>query len=326
MKESDTGLAVPSEWDLVSDKQMMQEEQPLQVARCTGIRNDSKYVINVKQIARFVVGLGDKVSTMDIEEGMHVGVDCNKYQIQIPLPPKIDSSVTMMTVEEKPDVTHNDIWGGGILCYGPPETGKTLLACAVVNQTNACFIRVIGSEVVQKYVGEGARMVHELFQKACIVFLDEVDAIGGARFDDESGGGNEVHRTMLEIVNQLYGFDAHGNIEVLMATNRVSRQVCFSTLILLLDILDPALLQPGQLDWKVEFRLPDLESWTQIFEIHAQTMNCEWGICFELLSHLCPNSIAHQKTVTERDFLEVVDKVIKGYQDFSATPKYMVYS
>jgi 26S proteasome regulatory subunit T1 len=145
----------------------------------------------------------------------------------------------------------------GVLCYGPPGTGKTLLARAVANRTDACFIRVIGSELVQKYVGEGARMVRELFQvyrglhihkpssslylilcsinsfevlfccmqmarskKACVVFFDEVDAIGGARFDDGAGGDNEVQRTMLEIVNQLDGFDARGNIKVLMATNR----------------------------------------------------------------------------------------------------------
>lgn len=154
IKESDTGLAPPSRWDLVSDKQMMQEEQPLQVARCTKIINpntdDARYVINVKQIAKFVVGLGDKVAPTDIEEGMRVGVDRNKYQIQIPLPPKIDPSVTMMTVEEKPDVTYSDIGGSkeqiekmrevvelpllhpekfvalgidppkGVLCYGPP--------------------------------------------------------------------------------------------------------------------------------------------------------------------------------------------------------------
>ncbi|OIW02501.1 hypothetical protein TanjilG_05094 [Lupinus angustifolius] len=316
IKESDTGLAAPSQWDLVSDKQMMQEEQPLQVARCTKIINpnseDAKYIINVKQIAKFVVGLGDKVSPTDIEEGMRVGVDRNKYQIQIPLPPKIDPSVTMMTVEEKPDVTYNDVGGckeqiekmrevvelpmlhpekfvklgidppKGVLCYGPPGTGKTLLARAVANRTDACFIRVIGSELVQKYVGEGARMVRELFQmarskKACIVFFDEVDAIGGARFDDGVGGDNEVQRTMLEIVNQLDGFDARGNIKVLMATNRP-------------DTLDPALLRPGRLDRKVEFGLPDLESRTQIFKIHTRTMNCERDIRFELLARLCPNS------------------------------------
>ena len=142
----------------------------------------------------------------------------------------------MMTVEEKPDVTYADLGGvteqiekirevvelpllqperfvqlgidppKGVLLFGPPGTGKTLLARAVANRTDACFIRVIGSELVQKYVGEGARMVRELFQmarskKACIVFFDEVDAIGGARFDDGAGGDNEVQRTMLQVRN-----------------------------------------------------------------------------------------------------------------------------
>ena len=218
VKESDTGLSLPSTWDLTADKQMMNEEQPLLVARCTKIidagTEDAKYMINVKQIAKYVVGLSDKVAPTDVEEAMRVGVDRTKFAIQIPLPPKIDPSVTMMTVEEKPDVTYDDIGGNmdgvqqlrevveipllhperfvnlgidppkGVMLYGPPGTGKTLSARAVANRTDACFIRVIGSELVQKYVGEGARMVRELFQmarqkKACIVF-DEVDAIGGS--------------------------------------------------------------------------------------------------------------------------------------------------
>lgn len=104
-----------------------------------------------------------------------------------------------------------------------------MCARAVANRTDATFIRVIGSELVQKYVGEGARMVRELFEmargkKACIIFFDEVDAIGGARFDDGAGGDNEVQRTMLELINQLDGFDPRGNIKVLMATNR---SLCF---------------------------------------------------------------------------------------------------
>ena len=117
IKESDTGLSPPSQWDLISDKQMMQEEQPLQVARCTKIINagadDAKYVVNLRQIAKFVVGLGEKVAPTDIEEGMRVGVDRTKYAIQIPLPPRIDPSVTMMQVEEKPDVTYDDVGGAG---------------------------------------------------------------------------------------------------------------------------------------------------------------------------------------------------------------------
>lgn len=367
IKESDTGLAPPSQWDLISDKQMMQQEQPLQVARCTKIVNpgteDAKYMINVRQIAKYVVGLGDKVAPTDIEEGMRVGVDRSaKYQIHIPLPPKIDPSVTMMTVEEKPDVTYAEVGGAkeqiqkirevvelpmlnperfvtlgidppkGVLLYGPPGTGKTLLARAVANQTDACFIRVIGSELVQKYVGEGARMVRELFQmarskKACIVFFDEVDAIGGARFDDGAGGDNEVQRTMLQIVTELDGFDARGNVKVLMATNRP-------------DTLDPALMRPGRLDRKIEFELPKLEGRTRILEIHSKSLNCEKGIRWELLARLCPNTTgaelrsvcteagmfairARRKAVTERDMLDAVQKVIKGYAKFSSTPKYM---
>lgn len=200
IKESDTGLAPPALWDLASDKQILQNEQPLQVARCTKIINadsdDPKYIINVKQFAKFVVDLADSVAPTDIEEGMRVGVDRNKYQIHIPLPPKIDPTVTMMQVEEKPDVTYSDVGGckeqieklrevvetpllhpekfvnlgieppKGVLLFGPPGTGKTLCARAVANRTDACFIRVIGSELVQKYVGEGARMVRELFEMA----------------------------------------------------------------------------------------------------------------------------------------------------------------
>lgn len=370
VKESDTGLAQPSLWDLAADKQMMQEEQPLQVARCTkiiktGEDEEAKYIINAKQIAKFVVALGERVSPTDIEEGMRVGVDRQKYQIQIPLPPKIDPSVTMMQVEEKPDVTYNDVGGckeqieklrevvetpllepqrfiklgidppKGVLLYGPPGTGKTLCARAVANRTDATFIRVIGSELVQKYVGEGARMVRELFEmarskKACIIFFDEVDAIGGARFDDGAGGDNEVQRTMLELINQLDGFDPRGNIKVLMATNRP-------------DTLDPALLRPGRLDRRVEFSLPDLEGRAHILKIHTKSMSVERNIRYELIARLCPNSTgaemrsvcteagmfairARRKVATEKDFLEAVNKVIKGYKKFSATPRYMTYN
>merc|ERR1711971_1328939 len=368
IKESDRGLAPPSQWDLNSDKVALQQEQPLLVARCTKIiekaaeDEGNQYMIVIRQIAKYVVDLGDNVAPTDIEEAMRVGVDRSKYKIQIPLPPKIDASVTMMTVEEKPDVTYDDVGGckeqieklrevvempllqpgkfvelgidppKGVLLYGPPGTGKTLCARAVANRTDATFIRVIGSELVQRYVGEGARMVRELFQlartkKACILFIDEVDAIGGARGGE---GDDEVQRTMLEIVNQLDGFDARGNVKILMATNRP-------------DTLDPALLRPGRLDRKVEFGLPDLEGRASIFQIHARSMNCERDIRFELLARLCPNTTgadissvckeagmfairARRKTISEKDMIDAVNKVIKGYSKFSATPKYLVYN
>ncbi|TID29553.1 hypothetical protein CANINC_001827 [Pichia inconspicua] len=377
IEESDTGLANPNLWDVAADRKRMNDEQPLQVARCTKIIKSAdaedadeadekaQYVINIKQIAKFVVGLGERVSPTDIEEGMRVGVDRSKYEIQLPLPPRIDPTVTMMTVEEKPDVTYSDVGGckeqieklrevvelpllsperfvklgidppKGILLYGPPGTGKTLCARAVANRTDATFIRVIGSELVQKYVGEGARMVRELFEmartkKACIIFFDEVDAIGGARFDDGAGGDNEVQRTMLELITQLDGFDPRGNIKVMFATNRP-------------NTLDPALLRPGRIDRKVEFSLPDLEGRANIFKIHAKSMSCERDIRWELISRMCPNATgaelrsvcteagmfairARRKVATEKDFLNAVEKVIKGNMKFSSTSRYMQYN
>jgi len=391
VKESDTGLAPPNLWDLPADRMRMSEEHPLQVARCTkiipvdpekaaaaravnpagalqgqkGADEQDKYVINIRQIAKFVVGLGERVAPTDIEEGMRVGVDRTKYQIQIPLPPKIDASVTMMQVEEKPDVTYSDVGGckeqieklrevvetpllspekfaklgidppKGVLLFGPPGTGKTLCARAVANRTDATFIRVIGSELVQKYVGEGARLVRELFEmarskKACIIFFDEIDAIGGARFDDGAGGDNEVQRTMLELINQLDGFDPRGNIKVLMATNRP-------------DTLDPALLRPGRLDRRVEFSLPDNEGRAHILRIHARSMSVERDIRFDLIARLCPNTTgaelrsvateagmfairARRKVATERDFLDAVEKVVRQGSKFSSTSLYQVYN
>eukprot|EP00494_Astrolonche_serrata_P033684 UN33953 len=315
--ESDKGLSHPSQWDFQGDDQMTSQEQPLRVARCTKIvkgtgENDpDKYMITIRQMSKYVVELGERVAPDDIEEDMRVGVDRNKYKIHIPLPPRIDPSVTMMTVEEKPDVTYDDVGGckdqiqelkevveypllnperfvklnidppKGVLMYGPPGTGKTLCARAVANRTDACFIRVLGSELVQRYVGEGARMVRELFQmartkKACIIFFDEIDSIGGARYGDDNGSDNEVQRTMLEIVNQLDGFDARGNIKVLMATNRP-------------DTLDPALVRPGRIDRRIEFSPPALEGRTKIFKIHAGKMNVVQNIRYDLLARLCPN-------------------------------------
>merc|ERR1739841_379236 len=209
----------------------------------------------------------------------------------------------------------------GVLCYGPPGTGKTLLARAVANRTDACFIRVIGSELVQKYVGEGARLVRELFQmarskKACLIFFDEVDAIGGARFDDGQGGDNEVQRTMLEIVNQLDGFDARGNVKVLMATNRP-------------DTLDPALLRPGRLDRKVEISLPSEQARMEVLKIHSNPITKHGEIDFEAvvklsdgfngadLRNVCTEAglfaiRSEREYVIDEDFMKAVRKVAEN--------------
>jgi 26S proteasome regulatory subunit T1 len=363
------GISKKSKWNLGLDKISVEEDHTLQIANCTQIvRSDPenlKFIVHIKHTGKFLVGLGERISPTDLNEVIRVGGDRSKYQIQMTLPVKIDPQVTMMAVEEKPDITYTDVGGcknqileireiveypllypkrystmgidppKGAMLFGPPGTGKTLVARAVANRTDACFIRVICSELVQKYIGEGARMVRELFnlarrKNACIIFFDELDAIGGTRFDDGVGGDNEVQRTMLEIVNQMDGFEPRGNIKILMATNRP-------------DTIDPALMRPGRLDRKIEFGLPDLEGRVRILKIHSKKMKYDEGLRFELLARLCPNctgadirSICTEagmfairnghEFVMENDFLKAVNKVVKTYARFNATPKYLVYN
>jgi len=211
------------------------------------------------------------------------------------LPPEADSSVTMMQITEKPDVSYADIGGldiqkqelkeavelplthhelytqigidppRGVLMWGPPGTGKTMMAKAVAHHTTASFIRVVGSEFVQKYLGEGPRMVRDVFRLAkenapSIIFIDEVDAIATKRFDAQHGADREVQRILLELLNQMDGFDQTVNVKVIMATNRH-------------DTLDPALLRPGRLDRKIEFPLPDRRQKRLIFQVCTQQMN-----------------------------------------------------
>lgn len=152
----------------------------------------------------------------------------------------------------------------GVILFGPPGTGKTLLARAVAKSTSATFLRVVGSELIQKYLGDGPKLVRELFKTAhelapSIVFIDEIDAVGTKRYDSSSSGEKEVQRTMLELLNQLDGFDDRGDIKVIMATNRI-------------ETLDPALIRPGRIDRKIEFPLPDIKTKLKIFNIHTAKM------------------------------------------------------
>jgi 26S proteasome regulatory subunit T2 len=161
----------------------------------------------------------------------------------------------------------------GVILYGPPGTGKTLLAKAVANQTSATFLRVVGSELIQKKLGDGPKMVRELFRVArehspSIVFIDEIDAVGTKRYDSTSGGEREIQRTMLELLNQLDGFDSRGNVKVIMATNRI-------------ESLDPALIRPGRIDRKIEFPLPDEKTKRYIFSIHTARMKLAGDVNLE---------------------------------------------
>ncbi|KAG0502716.1 hypothetical protein HPP92_002788 [Vanilla planifolia] len=149
----------------------------------------------------------------------------------------------------------------GVLLYGPPGTGKTLLARAIASNIDANFLKVVSSAIIDKYIGESARLIREMFGYArdhqpCIIFMDEIDAIGGRRFSEGTSADREIQRTLMELLNQLDGFDQLGKVKMIMATNRP-------------DVLDPALLRPGRLDRKIEIPLPNEQSRLEILKIHA---------------------------------------------------------
>merc|ERR1712232_1284528 len=161
----------------------------------------------------------------------------------------------------------------GVILYGAPGTGKTLLAKAVANETSATFLRVVGSELIQKYLGDGPKLVREMFRVAqehspSIILIDEIDAVATKRYDTTSGGEKEIQRTMLELLNQLDGFDDRGEVKVIMATNRM-------------DSLDPAMIRPGRIDRKIEFPMPDEKTKRRIFQIHTQKMTLAEDVAIE---------------------------------------------
>ncbi|KMZ64175.1 hypothetical protein ZOSMA_37G00550 [Zostera marina] len=250
-----------------------------------------------------VVGL---VDPDNLKPGDLVGVNKDSYLILDTLPSEYDSRVKAMEVDEKPTEDYNDIGGlekqiqelveaivlpmthkdrfqklgvkppKGVLLYGPPGTGKTLMARACAAQTNATFLKLAGPQLVQMFIGDGAKLVRDAFQLAkekspCIIFIDEIDAIGTKRFDSEVSGDREVQRTMLELLNQLDGFNSDARIKVIAATNRA-------------DILDPALMRSGRLDRKIEFPHPTEEARARILQIHSRKMNVNPDVNFEELA------------------------------------------
>jgi len=260
----------------------------------------SKVLVKVGQEGKYVVDIEKDIDIVDCKPNTRIALRSDSYVLHKILPSKVDPLVSLMRVEKVPDSTYEMVGGvdkqikeikevielpikhpeifealgiaqpKGVLLYGPPGTGKTLLARAVAHHTACCFIRVSGSELVQKYIGEGSRMVRELFVMAresapSIIFMDEVDSIGSQRIEGESGGDSEVQRTMLELLNQLDGFESTQTIKIIMATNRI-------------DILDDALLRPGRIDRKVEFPNPNEDARLDIVKIHSRKMNLMRGI------------------------------------------------
>ncbi|MFH0714443.1 MAG: proteasome-activating nucleotidase [Candidatus Diapherotrites archaeon] len=207
----------------------------------------------------------------------------------------------------------------GVLLYGEPGTGKTLLAKAVANKTNSTFIGITGSELVRKYIGEGAKLVRDVFkmakeQKSAIIFIDEIDSIGAFRIDDSSGGDREVQRTMMQLLAELDGFKDKENVKILAATNRI-------------DILDPALLRAGRFDRIIEVPIPDEKSRLKIFQIHARKMKLGRGVELEKLAFISEGCTGadirticieagmsamrlNKKTVENNHFVSAVQKVL----------------
>merc|ERR1719447_2722786 len=225
---------------MLREELQLLQEQGSYVGEVIKAMDKKKVLVKIHPEGKFVVDIDSKIKIDDVKPNTRVALKSDSYVLHKILPNKIDPLVSLMMVEKVPDSTYEMIGGldkqikeikevidlpvkhpelfdalgiaqpKGVLLYGPPGTGKTLLARAVAHHTDCCFIRVSGSELVQKYIGEGARMVRELFVLArehapSIIFMDEVDSIGGARVDGEQGGDSEVQRTMLELLNQSHG-------------------------------------------------------------------------------------------------------------------------
>merc|ERR1719316_1244165 len=209
----------------------------------------------------------------------------------------------------------------GVLLYGPPGTGKTLLARSIASNIDANFLKVVASAIVDKYIGESARLVREMFGYAkdhqpCIIFMDEIDAIGGKRFGQGTSADREIQRTLMELLNQLDGFDNLGLVKIIMATNRP-------------DTLDPALLRPGRLDRKIEIPLPNEAGLADIFKIHSASLTKHGELDVDAICKLCGTFNgadmrnvcteagmfairAERDYVLEEDFLKAARKIAEG--------------
>jgi len=284
---------------------------PMIVGTIVDVLDENRVIVKSSTGPRFVVNLSQFIEE-EIKPGAQVGLNQQSFAVMCVLPSPRDPAVFGMEIEEAPDVRFEQIGGldsqiseireivelplkrpdlftavgieppKGVLLHGPPGTGKTILAKAVAQSTEASFLRVVGSEFVQKYIGEGARLVSELFELAkskspAIIFIDELDAIGARRMDGATSGDREVQRTLMQILAEMDGFDARGEVKLIAATNR-------------LDMLDPALLRPGRFDRVIEIPLPTREAREAILRIHTSGMNLDPGVNLKLISDMAEGS------------------------------------
>ena len=327
---------------------------PQVIGTVTDVLEDGRVSIKSSSGPDFVVHISEGIDKDSLEVGERVALHRQTLAVLETLPSTKDPLVMGAEVERKPTETYKDIGGlvneleelrstvelpmlypkrftnvgieppKGVLLVGPPGTGKTLMAKAVANATNATFIRLIGSELVQKYIGEGARLVRELFQLAqekapSIIFIDELDAVGAKRMDVGTTGDREVQRTLMQLLGELDGFTPRGKVSIMAASNRP-------------DILDEALLRPGRFDRIIKIPLPEEEARLKIIKIHASGMSTQRGIHYKKLAGnteglsgadlraLCVeagmNAInAKRPKVNSKDFAEALDKILNRLND-----------
>jgi proteasome regulatory subunit len=321
---------------------------PLIEATVLDVLPDGRVIVRSSTGPNLVVTVNDNIDKSKLKPGASVAINQRGSTIIEVLPDREDPYVKAMEVIEKPQVKYSDIGGleeqireiretielpllkpelfqkigieppKGVLLYGPPGTGKTLLAKAVAGETNSTFIRVVASEFVQKFIGEGARIVREVFELAkrkapSIIFIDEIDAIAAKRIDVGTSGEREVQRTLMQLLAEMDGFDPLGNVKIIAATNRI-------------DILDPAILRPGRFDRIIYVPLPDEKGRYEIFMIHTRKMNLAKDVSLSQLAKITEgfsgadikaacveagyNAIRNGRdVVTMKDFLDAVEKI-----------------
>mmetsp|Transcript_1130 Transcript_1130/g.2615 ORF Transcript_1130/g.2615 Transcript_1130/m.2615 type:complete len:415 (+) Transcript_1130:78-1322(+) len=271
--------------------------------------DNDRFIVKASSGPRYVVGCRSRLNQDKLKPGTRVALDMTTLTIMRILPREVDPTVFHMQSTEEEDekggkkVSYSDIGGlneqirelrevielpltnpelfirvgikapKGVLLYGPPGTGKTLLARALASNISATFLKVVASAIVDKYIGESARIIREMFgfardHQPCVIFMDEIDAIGGSRFSEGTSADREIQRTLMELLNQMDGFEDQGQVKMVMATNRP-------------DILDPALLRPGRLDRKIEIPEPNETQRLEILKIHSASITKRGDIDFE---------------------------------------------
>ncbi|HNX17365.1 MAG TPA: proteasome-activating nucleotidase [Methanoregula sp.] len=329
---------------------------PLIIGTVVDVIDSSRVIVRSSAGPRFLVRCSPSINPEDLKAGTRCTLNQQSLAIVELLPSSFDSQVYGMELVDSPTESYSDIGGlkdqineireavelplkrpelftrigveppKGVLLYGPPGTGKTLLAKAVAHETNAHFMRVVGSELVQKYIGEGARLVRELFDLAkkkapTIIFIDEIDAVGASRTEANTSGDREVQRTLMQLLAGMDGFENRGDVKIIGATNRI-------------DILDKALLRPGRFDRIIEIPLPDEEGRLSILKVHTRNLAMEDSVSLSEIANLTEGKNGadlraicmeagmyairkERDAITREDFLCAIEKV---RLDFSHRP------